>query len=216
MALLEATKVTKRFGGLTAVDQLDFTIEPGQMVSIIGPNGAGKTTFFNVLTGIYKCEEGTVLFDGSSGHAGRGLVGLRPDQIARKGISRTFQNIRLFGTMTVIDNILVGMHYHLKQTPVGALVKSRAFTDEESALLDRARELMAFVGLSECGRRDGLQPAVRRPAPGRDRPGAGLRPAPAPAGRTHRGDEPPRDRRGDQAVPAHPRRAGDHHPAHRA
>ena len=151
MALLEATKVTKRFGGLTAVDQFDFTIEPGQMVSIIGPNGAGKTTFFNVLTGIYKCEEGTVLFDGSNGHANRGLVGLRPDQIARQGISRTFQNIRLFGTMTVIDNILVGMHYHLKQTPVGALVKSRAFTEEESALLERARELMAFVGLSGVG-----------------------------------------------------------------
>jgi branched-chain amino acid transport system ATP-binding protein len=151
MALLEARKVTKRFGGLTAVDQFDYYIDPGQMCSIIGPNGAGKTTFFNVLTGIYKCEEGQIEYDGTSGRTGRGLVGLRPDQIARQGISRTFQNIRLFGTMTVIDNILVGMHYHLKQTPIGALLKSRGFLDEEAGLLERARTLMAFVGLSGVG-----------------------------------------------------------------
>src|SRR5512146_1594343 len=115
MALLEATNVTKRFGGLTAVDRMNFTLEQGQMVSIIGPNGAGKTTFFNTLTGIYKPNEGQIQFDGHS------LVGLRPDQIAALGISRTFQNIRLFGSMTVIENILVGMHTRLKQSPFGIL-----------------------------------------------------------------------------------------------
>ena len=110
--------VTKRFGGLTAVDQMNFVIDSGQMVSIIGPNGAGKTTFFNTLTGIYRPEEGQILFNGSS------LVGHRPDQIASLGITRTFQNIRLFGSMTVIENILVGMHHRLKQTPTGALLRS--------------------------------------------------------------------------------------------
>jgi branched-chain amino acid transport system ATP-binding protein len=151
MALLEARKVTKRFGGLTAVDGFDFELDQGQMVSIIGPNGAGKTTFFNILTGVYKPEEGTLFYNGSTGHAGRGLVGLRPDQIAGQGISRTFQNIRLFSSLTVIDNILVGMHYHLKQSAVGALVRSHAFKDEEQAILETARGLMRFVGLSDVG-----------------------------------------------------------------
>src|SRR3974377_19309 len=101
MALLEAKKVTKRFGGLTAVDRFDFSMDAGQMFSIIGPNGAGKTTFFNAMTGIYKCEEGEILFSGSSGNGGQELVGMRPDQIAKLGIGRTYQNIRLFGSMTV-------------------------------------------------------------------------------------------------------------------
>lgn len=118
MALLETHKVTKRFGGLIAVNHVDFVLEQGQMVSIIGPNGAGKTTFFNTLTGIYHPEEGLIQFDGHS------LVGLRPDQIAALGISRTFQNIRLFGNMTVIENILVGMHCRLKQSPFGILLRS--------------------------------------------------------------------------------------------
>ncbi len=148
MALLEAHNVTKRFGGLTAVDGFDFVLDQGQMVSIIGPNGAGKTTFFNCLTGVYKCEEGAILLNGSSG---RGLVGLRPDQIAQKGISRTFQNIRLFASMSVIDNILVGMHYHLKQSATGALVRSPGFKEEEKAIIQRARSLLAFVGIAEVG-----------------------------------------------------------------
>src|SRR5512133_836987 len=100
MALLEAKDVTKRFGGLTAVDHMNFAIEKGQMVSIIGPNGAGKTTFFNTLTGIYKPEEGEIHFNGHN------VVGQRPDQIASLGVTRTFQNIRLFGSMTVTENIL--------------------------------------------------------------------------------------------------------------
>jgi branched-chain amino acid transport system ATP-binding protein len=144
-ALLETRDVTKRFGGLTAVDQMNFSIEPGQMYSIIGPNGAGKTTFFNTLTGIYRPEEGQILFDNHS------LIGKRPDQIASLGITRTFQNIRLFGSMTVIENILVGMHYRLKQSPVGALLRSKFFRNEEDASYQHALELMNYVGLAGAG-----------------------------------------------------------------
>jgi branched-chain amino acid transport system ATP-binding protein len=145
MALLEAKAVTKRFGGLTAVDHIDFTIEQGQIVSIIGPNGAGKTTFFNSLTGIYKPEEGTIRYNGHS------LVGKRPDQIAGLGITRTFQNIRLFGSMTVLENILVGMHIRLKQTPTGALLRTPFFSNEEVSSHNEAEKIMNFVGLQGMG-----------------------------------------------------------------
>ncbi|HEX9019441.1 MAG TPA: ABC transporter ATP-binding protein [Anaerolineaceae bacterium] len=145
MALLEATNVTKRFGGLTAVDKMNFVIDQGQMVSIIGPNGAGKTTFFNTLTGIYKPEEGRITFNGQT------LAGTRPDKIAAMGIMRTFQNIRLFGSMTVVENILVGMHYRLKQSPVGQLLHSRSFTEEEAEAYHTAQEMMDFVGLQGVG-----------------------------------------------------------------
>jgi branched-chain amino acid transport system ATP-binding protein len=145
MALLETVDVTKRFGGLTAVDQMNFVIEKGQIVSIIGPNGAGKTTFFNSLTGIYKPEKGTIHFNGHS------LVGHRPDQIATLGITRTFQNIRLFGSMTVLENILVGMHYRLKQSPTGTLLRSKHFLNEEEDIHQQAERLMNFVGLHDVG-----------------------------------------------------------------
>jgi branched-chain amino acid transport system ATP-binding protein len=145
MALLEAKHVTKRFGGLTAVSRMDFVLDEGRIVSIIGPNGAGKTTFFNSLTGIYRPEEGEIHFGGKS------LVGLRSDQIAARGISRTFQNIRLFGNMTVIENILVGMHARLRQGMVQALSRRRSFREEEEKAKEKARELMDFVSLSAVG-----------------------------------------------------------------
>jgi branched-chain amino acid transport system ATP-binding protein len=145
MALLETNGVTKRFGGLTAVDHMDFVVEKGKMVSIIGPNGAGKTTFFNTLTGIYRPEEGTIQFDG---HV---LVGKRPDQIASLGITRTFQNIRLFGSLTVSENILVGMHYRLRQTGPGMLLRTKKFKAEEEEAYQHAKKLMNFVGLDGFG-----------------------------------------------------------------
>jgi len=143
-ATLESRR-KKRFGGLTAVDSLSFQLEQGRIFSIIGPNGAGKTTFFNTLTGIYRPELGAVLFDGQN------LVGLRPDQITSRGIARTFQNIRLFGSLSVVENILVGMHPHLRQSPFGALLRTAHFRREEAASLERARQLMAFVGLVGVG-----------------------------------------------------------------
>lgn len=145
MALLEANHVIKRFGGLIAVDKMNLCIEKGQIVSIIGPNGAGKTTFFNTLTGIYKPEEGQITLNG---HA---LIGRRPDQIASLGIMRTFQNIRLFGSMTVTENILVGMHHRLRQTPAGTLLRSKGFKQEEGEAFQHAQQMMDFVGLHDSG-----------------------------------------------------------------
>jgi branched-chain amino acid transport system ATP-binding protein len=145
MALLETRHVTKRFGGLQAVSDMSFSLEQGQIVSIIGPNGAGKTTFFNTLTGIYRPEEGEIVF------AGHSLVGLRPDQIASLEMARTFQNIRLFGNMTVIENILVGMHHRLRQNPFGVLLRSSSFKNEEKQAYERAQHWMGYVGLIDVG-----------------------------------------------------------------
>lgn len=143
--LLNTTDVIKRFGGLTAVNKMTFHLEKGEIVSIIGPNGAGKTTFFNTLTGIYKPEEGKIEFNGKS------LLGLRTDQIAARGISRTFQNIRLFGEMSVIENVLVGMHIRLKQNPLQILAHLPAFKNEERAAEKKAEELLRYVGLKGVG-----------------------------------------------------------------
>jgi branched-chain amino acid transport system ATP-binding protein len=142
MLLLETTDVVKRFGGLVAVNKMNFSLEKGQIVSIIGPNGAGKTTFFNTLTGIYRPEEGQIIFNGHS------LIGLRPDQIAERGISRTFQNIRLFGEMSVLENILVGMSVHLKQTMLSATLRVKSFQEEEKEAEAKAFELIKYVGLN--------------------------------------------------------------------
>lgn len=141
MALLQVLDVTKRFGGLTAVNKMNFELKKGEIVSVIGPNGAGKTTFFNTLTGLYRPEEGKILFNGLS------LIGLRPDQIAARGIARTFQNIRLFGNMTVIENVLVGMHIHLKQNMATAVLRVNSFKKEEDDAEARAHELIKYVGL---------------------------------------------------------------------
>ncbi len=145
MALLQTTNVVKRFGGLTAVNKITFSVDEGRIVSIIGPNGAGKTTFFNSLTGIYTPEEGEILFKGNS------LVGLRPDQVSARGMSRTFQNIRLFGSMTVIENILVGMHNQLHQNAFDTLFRSKKFNEEEKAAEAKASALMEYVGLKNVG-----------------------------------------------------------------
>jgi len=144
-ALLEARKVVKRFGGLQAVNDVDFTIEPGSIVSIIGPNGAGKTTFFNCITGIYQPEGGTIQFDGHS------LVGKRPDQITALGIARTFQNIRLFANMTVMENVLVGMHAHMESHLWDILARTPRFRAEDKSARNRALEILDYVGLKGTG-----------------------------------------------------------------
>jgi branched-chain amino acid transport system ATP-binding protein len=144
-ALLHAANVTKRFGGLVAVDNVDFVIQAGTIASLIGPNGAGKTTLFNVITGIYKPEAGRVDFNGHE------LVGLRSDQIATRGVSRTFQNIRLFSEMTVRENVLVGMHARLRQTLVDIMIQSRRLQSEEKAARAKAGDLLRFVGLAGQG-----------------------------------------------------------------
>ena len=145
MALLETINVVKSFGGLTAINRINFQLEAGRIVSIIGPNGAGKTTLFNTLTGIYQPDQGQIIFNG------RSLLGLRPDQIAKRGISRTFQNIRLFGEVSVIENILIGMHVHLRQSPLDCLLHLPSFKKEEKYAEHKAVELMHYVGLRGVG-----------------------------------------------------------------
>ncbi len=139
-AAFEARAVTKHFGGLTAVNRVDFALESG-IASIIGPNGAGKTTLFNIFTGIYKPDLGSITFQG------RSLVGLRPDQITALGICRTFQNIRLFANMTAVENVLVGMHGRIQLRLLDVLARGLRFARVESRLWERAGELLDRVGL---------------------------------------------------------------------
>ena len=139
--LLHTFSLRKEFGGLVAVDDVDFTVPTGAIVSLIGPNGAGKTTFFNMLTGVYKPTAGSVVF------AGEDLTGKPPHAFTERGIGRTFQNIRLFQNMTALENVLVGMHSRLKGTLVEAILRTPRVKHEEDAARDRARELLEFSGL---------------------------------------------------------------------
>jgi len=145
MATLSAQKVTKRFGGLVAVGDLDIEIKEHSIHSIIGPNGAGKTTFFNCITGFYRPEAGEIFFNHHS------LVGLLPDRIVRLGISRTYQNIRLFPNLTAMENILTGLHGHLKAGFFGILVGLPAAQQEEKEAVEEARRLLKFVNLAGKG-----------------------------------------------------------------
>jgi len=145
VGLLVSRALTKRFGGLVAINQLDLDVEEKAIHSIIGPNGAGKTTFFNCVTGFYHSEEGIIEFDGIP------LEGLSPDRITSMGIARTYQNIRLFSNMTALENILVGMHPHLRTSWIGAILKTPAVLKEEREAIREARELLQFVGLRGMG-----------------------------------------------------------------
>ena len=143
--ILTTNKVVKRFGGLTAVAGMTVAVERGRIVSIIGPNGAGKTTFFNAISGLHPCDEGEIVFDGQR------IDRLQPYQVTTLGMARTFQNIRLFGAMTVVENIMVGAYSRLRQSPLQAVLRTRAFRLEEAAVQARAQGLMAFVGLQRVG-----------------------------------------------------------------
>ena len=141
MALLEVTKLRKEFGGLVAVDDVDFQIEQGAISSLIGPNGAGKTTFFNMLTGVYKPTAGRVIFDGQN------VTGKPPHAVTERGVGRTFQNIRLFQNMTSLENVLVGMHARLKGNVFTAVLKTPGVRHEETRARERADELLKYAGL---------------------------------------------------------------------
>jgi len=142
--LFEARGITKHFGGLTAVHNVDFALDSG-IASVIGPNGAGKTTLFNIFTGLYPADDGEVRFRGAP------LTGRRPDEITALGVCRTFQNIRLFGNMTAIENVLVGMHVHVRLGLLDVLARGPRFHRVESALWERASALLDRVGLSAHG-----------------------------------------------------------------
>ncbi len=139
--LIEVVGLRKRFGGLLAVNSVDFTIPQGTIVSLIGPNGAGKTTFFNMLTGVYKPTAGRIVFDGED------VTGKPPHAITERGVGRTFQNIRLFQNMTALENVLVGMHSRLKGGILRSILRTPGLKREERAAFERARELLQFSGL---------------------------------------------------------------------
>ncbi len=141
MALLEAIGLTKRFGGLVANQDVTVKIEKGTITAVIGPNGAGKTTFFNMITGFYVPDEGDVLLNGKS------IKGLRPDQIAERGITRTFQNIRLFKEMTALENVMVGVHSRLSAGLLGILFNTKRVREEEERARVEAYQLLEYVGI---------------------------------------------------------------------
>lgn len=138
--MLEAVGLTKYFGGLAAVQNFNFKVDEGEIVSIIGPNGSGKTTLFNLVTGIYLPDSGDILFRDES------LVGLRPDEIASRGISRTYQMLRIFSNVSVLDNVLVGMNKHLKSSLISSIVRFPTMVKEEKKAREEALEILSFFG----------------------------------------------------------------------
>jgi branched-chain amino acid transport system ATP-binding protein len=144
-SLLSVRDVTKRFGGLVAVNSLELEVPPESITSVIGPNGAGKSTLFNCITGFYSPEEGDIIFEGKP------IQGLSPDEITRRGIARTYQNIRLFNSLTAIENVMVGLHTRLKAGLWGAIFRPPSVVQEEKWALEEARKLLEFVGLKGKG-----------------------------------------------------------------
>ncbi|MBN1305603.1 MAG: ABC transporter ATP-binding protein [Anaerolineales bacterium] len=143
--VLETRKLTKQFGGLTAVNSVDLAVPEKSIFSVIGPNGAGKTTFYNCITGFYSPDAGEIIFDGKS------LLGLTPDKITYRGIARTYQNIRLFSNMTAIENIMVGFHSQMHSNLAEAILHTPRLKREEKEALEEGRRLLQFVGLSGLG-----------------------------------------------------------------
>lgn len=147
MALLEITGLKKAFGGIQALGGVDFSIDEGEIVSVIGPNGAGKTSFFNVITGMFAPDEGSILFEGED------ISGLDPSMITIRGIARTFQNVRLFPNMSILENVMVSQHCRTRQGMFAAMLRTKAFKEEEELIEERAKEVLAFFGTRLVGYR---------------------------------------------------------------
>ena len=143
LTLLTAKGITKRFGGVQALGDVSFTIKHGEIYGLIGPNGAGKTSLFNVLTGIYTPDAGSFTFDGEP------LDRLKPNEVAERGIARTFQNIRLFQNLSALENVMIGRHVRTKATVFGAVFRDKATVAEEAAIEKRAYELLEYVGVAK-------------------------------------------------------------------
>ena len=141
--MLELTQVSKHFGGVEVLQDVSFTVQAGQVFGLIGPNGAGKTTVFNLITGLITPSSGTISFNGQP------LTGVAPHQITRRGIARTFQNIRVFKEMSLLDNVIVGMHAHLNYSAAGLLLSLPGFRQQERQARLRAHELLSWVGLDK-------------------------------------------------------------------
>ncbi|MEO6653859.1 MAG: ABC transporter ATP-binding protein [Ilumatobacteraceae bacterium] len=145
--LLEIDRLSVTFGGLHALKDLDFHVDEGEIVGVIGPNGAGKTTFFNMISGMVTPSSGDIRFEGES------LIGLDPNQVAQRGIARTFQNVRLFPNMTILENVMVSQHCRTTQGMFGALFNTRSFRDEEADIRARGEEILGFFGTRLIGYR---------------------------------------------------------------
>ena len=141
MELLNVDSITMKFGGLTAVNNFKLKVEPGELIGLIGPNGAGKTTVFNMITGIYTPTINKIYFQDKD------ITGMKPDKIAREGIARTFQNMRLMNNLTVIANVMIGFHLHLKSNLASAIFKFPGYAREEESIYNRSMELLEKVGL---------------------------------------------------------------------
>ncbi|HHV72986.1 MAG TPA: ABC transporter ATP-binding protein [Clostridia bacterium] len=146
MYVLNLDNVSMQFGGLMAVSNFSLQLEPGKIYGLIGPNGAGKTTIFNMITGVYTPTRGEIYFNDQK------ITGLRPDLITKKGIARTFQNIRLFNNLSVLDNVLIAQHLHLKSSVFGAIVRLPKYRAEETAMREKAVKLLRAVGLEHLAR----------------------------------------------------------------
>jgi branched-chain amino acid transport system ATP-binding protein len=140
-SILSTVSTTKVFGGLLAVSDVSIDVSPKSIVSIIGPNGAGKTTFFNMLTGLYRPTAGRILFDGDD------VTGRRPDLITAAGVARTFQNIRLFSTMSALENVMVGAHARMRAGLFGSILRTPSVRREEAEITEKAHEMLDYVGL---------------------------------------------------------------------
>ncbi|XPV75396.1 MAG: ABC transporter ATP-binding protein [Desulfovibrio sp.] len=146
--VLKVQGMSMDFGGLRAIDEVDLNVQEGEVVALIGPNGAGKTTFFNCITGIYTPTEGDVLIT-SGDEAEKRINGVKPDMVTKLGMARTFQNIRLFPSMTVIENVMIGCHGRAKAGILGAIFRNKKTRDEEFAILEKSYRLLKVIGLEE-------------------------------------------------------------------
>ncbi len=193
--ILNCINLGVTFGGLKAVDDFNLMIGRTEIAGLIGPNGAGKTTVFNLLTKVYQPTHGTILLDGQDTH------NMTTAQVNRAGIARTFQNIRLFNDLTVEENVTVAMDAQMKYSMVSGIFRLPSFWKEEKVAHERALELLSLFPHGGSGKRKGRFPALRRPAPSGDRPGAGNQPLLAAAGRTCRRYEPLRNSGADGEHP---------------
>ncbi|OLN31079.1 Branched-chain amino acid transport ATP-binding protein LivG [Desulfovibrio sp. DV] len=206
-AILTVDGVSKRFGGLMALSDVSFAVERGAITGLIGPNGAGKTTMFNCVAGIYTPTDGRILF--ADGAEERNVAGNKPERMTILGVARTFQNIRLFGTLTVLDNVRIARHCRTSANFFGAVLRTRSQRIEEQGIIDAAMDNLDFVGLGETALSPASSLSYGDQRRLENRPGPGHRPQTAAARRAGRRHEPQGDRSPGRSYPRHPRARRD-------